>query len=266
MPVWIDTHAHLNDDEKFGDDLPAVLAAAAAAGVAQIVVVGIDAASSRRAVALAEAHEQLFAVVGIQPNYVTQQSPGDWDAILELAEHPKAVAVGETGLDRHWDYAPIDDQRAWFLRHLDLAAETGKPVVIHNREAEDDIVAVFEQFRSRTQNRPITGVMHSYCGTPEAAARCVEFGLHVSFAGMLTFKKNDDLRTLAAGIPTDRLLVETDAPYLSPEPVRGRRNVPTHVVHTGACLAGLHDRAADEMAAITTANARRLFGLPETAA
>ena len=256
--TWIDTHAHL-DDDRFAADLPAVLARAAAAGVVRVLTIGVDLATSLAAVRLAEAHPMLAAVVGVQPNHAAEAAPGDFEQIARLAGHPKVVAVGETGLDRYWDRAPFALQLDHFARHLALARDCGKPVVIHCRDAEADVVAVLRaEFAARG---PVAGVMHSFSGDAATAAACVGFGLHVSFAGMLTYKTAGAIRAAAQVVPLDRLLVETDSPYLAPVPVRGKRNEPAHVAHTGAVLAGVVGVTVAELAAATTANARRLFGL-----
>ena len=260
--TWIDTHAHL-DDPRFAADLPAALARAAAAGVARVLTIGVDLATSLAAVRLAEAYPQLAAVVGVQPNHAAEAAPGDFEQIAELARHPRVVAVGETGLDRHWDRAPFALQLDDFARHLALARECGKPVVIHCREAEADVVEVLRaEFAARG---PVAGVMHSFSGDAATATACVGFGLHVSFAGMLTYKTADTVRAAAKAVPLDRLLVETDSPYLAPVPMRGQRNEPAFVAHTGAVLAGVIGVSVADLAAATTANARRLFGLPPDA-
>ena len=229
------------------------------AGVKAMLTIGITADSSRRAVELAARFPNVYAVVGIQPNYVSAAKPEDWDEIVRLADAPKVVGIGETGLDRYWDYSPIELQAEYFDRHLELARDLKLPFVVHCRNAEDDVVA---QLRRAAANGPLSGVMHSFTGSPETAAACCELGLHISFAGMLTFKRNDALRETAATIPAERLLVETDAPYLSPAPHRDKRNEPANVGLTCACLARCRDVTADEMAAATAANARRLFRLP----
>ena len=260
--TWIDTHAHL-DDPRFAADLPAALARAAAAGVTRVLTIGVDLATSLAAVRLAEAYPQLAAVVGVQPNHAAEAAPGDFEHVAELARHPRVVAVGETGLDRHWDRAPFALQLDYFARHLALARDCGKPVVIHCREAEADVVEVLRaEFAARG---PVAGVMHSFSGDAATAALCVGFGLHVSFAGMLTYKTADAVRAAAKVVPLDRLLVETDSPYLAPVPMRGKRNEPAFVAHTGALLAGVVGVSVAELAAATTANARRLFGLPPDA-
>jgi TatD DNase family protein len=260
---WIDTHAHLND-KLFDGRVAEVVRQAAAAGVSQILVVGIDLASSRRAVELAAEHQALFAVVGLQPNGLTEAAPGDFDEIARLARSPKVVAVGETGVDRYWDRTPMDVQQDFFRRHLQLARALDMPVVIHCRDAEWDAVETLRDFHA--EGRPIAGVMHSYTGGREACAEFLRMGLYVSFAGMATYKKNDDLRATAATVPLDRLLVETDSPYLAPEPHRGKfPNTPANAIHTGACLAMVHRVSTADLAAHTAANARRLFRLPTPA-
>jgi TatD DNase family protein len=253
----IDTHAHL-DDDRFAADLPAVLDRAAAAGVARAITVGIDAATSRAAVALARRFPaRLSAAVGIQPNHVAEVPPGDWDEIERLVAEPGVCAVGETGLDRYWDRAPFPVQEEYFDRHLDLARRAGKPVVIHCREAEADVVRVLTDDYER--NGPVKGVMHSFTGDAGTAAACLALGLHVSFAGMVTYKSAGELRAVAATVPLDRLLVETDSPYLAPVPVRGRRNEPAFVAHTAACIAGVLGVSVERLAEATTRNARDLF-------
>jgi TatD DNase family protein len=263
-PELIDTHAHL-DDSRFADDLPAVLDRAVAAGVTRVLTIGIDLATSRAALALAARFpDRLAAVVGIQPNHVAEAGPADFDEVARLAADPRAVAVGETGLDRYWDRAPLALQEEYFARHLELARRLGKPVVIHCRDAGPDVVQVLRAEFDRAG--PVRGVMHSFTGDAGTARACLGLGLHLSFAGMLTYKTAADLREVAKHVPPERLLVETDSPYLAPVPVRGKRNEPAFVAHTAACLAGLLGVTAEELAATTTRNARELFGLGENGA
>ena len=256
-----DTHAHL-DDPRFDGIRDEVIARAAAAGVMHVVSVGTTIETSRTNVKLAERFDAVAAAVGIQPNCTAETRPGDWDMIVRLVESPEVVALGETGLDRYWDYSPIDTQRDYFDRHLQLSQQRGLPIVIHMRDCEEDVLAMLREARQRG---PIGGVLHSFSGTAEGAAQCVELGLHISFAGMVTFKKADALRTIAAQVPADRLLIETDAPYLTPAPHRGKRpNEPAHLIHTAKCLADVRQETLDQLAALTTANARRLFGTRES--
>jgi TatD DNase family protein len=257
----IDTHLHL-DEEAFRTDQDAVVARALEAGVGTMLTIGITAATSSAAVELAQTYPSVYAAVAIQPNYVSQAAPGDWEAVQELVTRPKVVAVGETGLDRYWDYAPFDLQVEFFDKHLDLARRLGLPFIVHCREAEKDVVA---QLQRAAEKGPLRGVMHSFSGDAETAMACVELGLFISFAGMLTFKKNDALRAVAAQVPLDRLLVETDAPYLAPTPYRGKRNEPAYVRHTAEVLAGVRKLTLEEIAETTTTNGRRLFGFGESA-
>jgi TatD DNase family protein len=255
----IDTHAHL-DAEQFAADLPAVLDRARAAGVETMIAIATSAPSSAVCVSLAASHSQLFATVGIHPNNIMQASPTAWDEVLALIEKERVVGIGETGLDRHWDDTPFPVQEEYFVRHLELARRHNRPVVIHCREAETDMLRVLRAEFDR--HGPIRGVMHSFVGDTAMAEACRAMGLHLSFAGMLTYKNATDLRETAAKQPLDRVLVETDSPYLSPVPLRGKRNEPAHVVHTAACLAGLLGMDVERLAEQTTANARQLFGLP----
>ena len=257
----IDTHAHL-DDEQFAGDLEDVFSRAREAGVEAIICPAITAASSETVVGLAKAHPMLSAAVGIQPNYASQAAPGDFDRVAQLAEHRRVVAVGETGLDRHWDFTPFEMQRDYFDRHLRLAQQRDLPVIIHCREAEDDTLVMLREAVSRG---PLRGVMHAFSGDEAFAEACLELGLCVSFAGAVTYrnKKFQSLRAAARRVPDDRILVETDSPYLVPHPLRGKikRNEPAHVVHTARDLAELRDQSVDQLTALTTTNARRLFAL-----
>jgi TatD DNase family protein len=253
----VDTHCHL-DEDSFADDVETVVNNATENGVAAIVTIGTDAASSRRSVELAERFPSVYAVVGIHPNYTAAAVDGDWEVIEELSHHPRVVAVGETGLDRYWDYAPPELQRDYFLRHLDLSRRLGKPFVVHCRDADEE---VREMLRKDAEQGELNGVMHSFCQSAESAEECLGMGMHLSFTGMLTFKRNDELRAIAANLPKERLFVETDAPYLSPVPFRGKRNEPAYVQHTLNALAEAHNLTPEEMAEITTANACRFFGI-----
>jgi TatD DNase family protein len=254
----IDTHAHL-DDPRFAEDLADVVARAEAAGLERIVTIGTDASTSRTSIELADRFPLLRAAVGIQPNHVAEAQPGDWKVILGLVSHPKCVAMGETGLDRYWDRAPFPLQEEYFARHLELSRKVGKPVVIHCREAEADVVRMLRaEFQA---GGPIAGVMHSFTGDAATANACLEMGLHISFAGMVTYKNAEDLRRVAATIPLDRLLVETDSPYLAPVPHRGKRNEPAYVVHTAELLAKVLGVTAQVLDEHATRNARSLFGL-----
>lgn len=253
-----DTHAHLNVD-AFHGNVDGVVQRAKQAGLVGIMVIGIDAASSRRACDLAAEYPGfLYAAVGIQPNSAAEARDDDFDTVRELAGYPGVRAIGETGLDCYWDDTPIELQHRYFDDHLQLCRDTRLPMVIHMRDSGDLIV---EQLRN--QSSVPAGVMHSFTGDQRLAEHCLELGLYISFAGMVTFKKSDELRQVAKFVPENRLLVETDSPYLSPEPLRGRRpNEPARVEHTLRCLAEVRGVKADELARVTTENARRLFQLP----
>ncbi|MBN9119503.1 MAG: TatD family hydrolase [Planctomycetes bacterium] len=256
--MLIDTHAHLFDD-RFAKDLPAVLDRATAAGVERVVCLGIDVASSRASVAIANAHPLVVAAVGIQPNHAAEAEPGDWNEIVKLAEtESRVVAIGETGLDRYWDRAPFTLQEEYFGRHIELARRLDKPFVIHCREAEADVV---KALRAETAKGTFRAVMHSFSGDLATARACLEMGLYVSFAGMVTYPTAQNLRDVAKEVPLDRLLVETDCPYLAPQPVRGKRNEPAFVAHTAALLAQVKGVSVAEIEEYTTNNARELFGL-----
>ncbi len=258
---WIDTHVHL-DAEPFDADREEVLARARRSGVEQMVCPALSAASSRAVVRLAESHEAVHATVGIHPNFAAEAVAGDLDRVKELIGHPRVVAVGETGLDRHRDFTPIEVQREYFDRHLRLAQERDLPVVIHCREAEADVLPVLKEAIGRG---PLAGVMHAFSGDETFAEACLELGLHVGFAGQVTYtnRKFEPLRRAAAIVPDDRILIETDSPYLVPHPLRGkqRRNEPAHLIHTARCLAELRRQTLEEIAGHAWANARRLFRL-----
>ena len=253
-----DTHAHLNVD-TFADSVDEVVQRAKDAGVVGINVIGIDAVSSRRACDLAAEYPgYLFAVVGIQPNSAAEAKPEDWKTIEILAAYPGVRAIGETGLDCYWDDTPLPLQQEYFDRHMELCRQTALPMVIHMRDSGDLIVEQLKQ-----QASVPAGVMHSFTGDLQTARHCLDCGLYISFAGMVTFKNGNDLREIAKLVPEDRLLIETDAPYLSPEPLRGRRpNEPARIQHTLRCLAEVRGVPAEQLANTTTDNAKRLFQLP----
>ena len=259
LPPLVDTHAHLADP-GLARDLAGVLERARAAGVVQVVAIGTDAVDSRAVLDFARAHRGIFAAVGVHPNDAARASALDWDQVIDLCGHDRVVAIGETGLDRYRDRTPFSVQQEWFTRHLDLAYQWNLPIVIHCRDSEHDII---DQLAGL--GRPIRGVLHSFTGDRDHARAFLDLGLHLSFAGMLTFtnKGLDALREAAATVPLDRLLVETDSPYLSPHPFRGRSNEPGRVAFTAERLAQVHGLTPVELARITTANARALFNLPD---
>jgi TatD DNase family protein len=254
----IDTHSHL-DDEQFDPDRDVVIERALAAGVETMIAVGTTAPTSAKCDEIAARYGSVFASVGIQPNYTAQAAPEDWDKVVALSRADRVVALGETGLDRYWDHAPLDVQRDYFDRHLRLSQITDLPFIVHTRESDAEVLAMLREARQRG---PLRGVMHSFTGTIETAAECMAIGLFISFAGMVTFKKSQELRDVAKQIPADRILIETDSPYLSPRPLRGKRNEPAHLTHTANCLAEVREVSVEQFIAETTENARRLFRFP----
>jgi len=257
--AMIDTHCHL-DDEQFDADRDAVVSRAAAAGVEAMIALGTTAASSQATLRIAETYGNVYAAVGIHPNSCAEAAPDDWDAVVAMLDHPRVVALGETGLDRYWDYAPIELQRDYFDRHLRVSQKRDLPVVIHCRDAWPDMLPMFQEAAARG---PLRAVMHAFSGDAAMAAECLELGLYVSFAGNATYtnKKFQPLRAAALAVPAYRVLIETDSPYLTPEPLRGRvkRNEPAHVAHTAAAIAALRCVPLEEFDRQTTANAKRLF-------
>jgi TatD DNase family protein len=245
----IDTHAHLTSL----DDADEAIGRAADTGVTRILTVGTNVDDCGRALELAERHDGVFAILGIHPHEAGTATTDDLAALRELLAHPKAVAVGETGLDWFRDYAPADDQRRLFAAELELAAELGKPVVIHTRAADDDTLAALA-------GHPGTVVLHCF-SSPHMLPTALERGWYVSFAGNATYPKAVDLRLAATQVPVERILAETDSPYLSPQPVRGKRNEPANVVHTLAALAQARGEEPAELESQIELNAAACFGL-----
>lgn len=255
--MLFDTHAHL-DDEQLADVASEVIEDARAHDVNHVLTVSTTLASCYRSVRLSETYPEIWAAVGIHPNSCHEANLQQWKEIRELVNHPRVVAVGETGLDGYWDFCPMDLQREYFLRHIELSHQSGLPFIVHMRECEPEMLETLAA--ARDAEGRLNGIMHSFCGSQQAADTCLDWGMHISFAGMVTYKKNDELRAIAATVPDDRLLIETDSPYLSPHPVRGRRpNTPAQVRHTLQCLADTRQVGFEELAAITTGNALRLF-------
>ena len=259
-PSLIDTHAHLAD-RRFRGRIDEVLAEARAAGVVQVVAIGTEAIDSVEVVEIARSHPEVFGSVGIHPNEAAGAEPDAWDRVQALARSDRVVAIGETGLDRHWDRTPFPIQQDYFARHLDLAQRLELPVVIHCRESERDVL---DQLAAL--HRPVSGVLHSFTFDRDSARRFLDLGLDISFAGMVTFTSNalDTLRDAAGFVPIDRILVETDSPYLSPHPFRGKPNSPAQVAITAARIAEVRGLPIADLAEATTRNARRLFQLPNT--
>jgi TatD DNase family protein len=247
----IDTHAHL---DALGDEPDAVVARAQAAGVATILSVGTSVAGCRATLALAERFDGVFAILGLHPHEAGSVADGEVDEVRTLLEHPKAVAVGETGLDYFRDYAPRDRQRALFERMLGVASDVAKPVVVHTRAADAETAAALVRHDG-------TVVLHCF-SSPHLLDPALERGWYVSFAGNVTYPKAVDLRLAATQVPRERLLAETDSPYLAPQPVRGRPNEPANVVHTLAALAEARGESVADLERQIERNAAACFGLP----
>lgn len=251
-----DTHCHL-DDEKFNEDREEACQRMLEAGVQRCVCVGSDLASSRRCVDFAKAHPGVYAAAGVHPHEAKDAPPDMLDALRRLLREERVAALGEIGLDYYYDLSPRDVQKRVMAAQVDLALEMDMPVIFHIRDAHGDMVDYF-----RSLKKLPSGIIHCFSGSPEIAREYVKMGFYVSFAGPLTFKKAPHLQAAAREVPLDRLLVETDSPYLAPEPVRGRRNEPANVVYTLKKLAELWKMPAEEMAAVTWENACRVYRLP----
>jgi len=252
----IDTHVHL-DHERFRNDLDQVIERAKSARVWPIVTVGADLASSRQAVECRRRYPGVTATVGVHPHDADSVSEGVLDEIRRLASDEGVVAVGEIGLDYHYDFSPRDVQRQVFAMQISLARELRLPIVVHVREAYDDVMAILKS----EQAEDVGGIIHCFSGDREVAKDCLDMGFYISVGGILTFADSSKLRQIVKGLPLDRILLETDAPYLTPVPFRGKRNEPAYVVHVAQALADLKGIAFDKVAEITTANASKLFGL-----
>ena len=251
-----DTHAHL-DDKKYDQDREEMLKRAQAKGIQHIVNVGYDLASSQRSIRLAEQFAFIYAAVGIHPHDAGETTEESFSKLRKLAEHPKVVAVGEMGLDYFRDLSPRDIQQQVFRRQLGLARAIGKPVIIHDREAHGDIMTILKE----EQAGQIGGILHCFSGSWEMAEQCLEMGFYLSIAGPVTFSNARKLVEIAAKVPLNRLLIETDAPYLTPEPYRGKRNESAHVALVAEKIASVRKITLEELAEATTSNGLRVFKL-----
>ena len=252
---FFDSHCHL-DAGHYGEDLSQVVLRARAAGVDGMAVIGTCANDSQAAIDFVKDHSGFVASVGIHPNDVGQALSTDWDEIIRLVVSGRAAAIGETGLDWFRDSSPQELQRDYFDRHIRLSRKMGLPLVVHMRESTADAIAMIREASSRGTVRAI---LHSFTGTSEQMMEAVELGCMIGVSGMITFRTAQALRDVAKMIPSDQLLLETDSPFLSPEPLRGKKNEPSHVVHTAHALAVLRDETIQRIAAVTTANAKRIF-------
>ena len=251
----IDSHCHL-DFPDFADELDAVVARAHAAGVERMVTIATRVARGEAYRALAERFAPVYFTIGTHPHQAAEEPDTDADAIRRFAAHPKCVGIGEAGLDHHYDYAPRDVAERVFRAQIGLARELDLPLVIHAREADDDVGRIL---REEMAAGPFAALLHCFTSSRALAETGLELGLYISFSGVLTFKNSADLRAIARECPLDRLLVETDAPYLAPVPHRGRRNEPAFVVSTAQTLAEVKGVSFDQIAAATRANTLKIF-------
>lgn len=254
--MFIDTHVHLNA-EQYDDDVEEVIERAREAGVTKMVVVGFDRKTIARAMELVEEHSFLYAVVGWHPVDAIDCTEEDLAWIESLAEHPKVVAIGEMGLDYHWDKSPKDIQQQLFRKQIQLAKKVKLPIVIHNRDATADVVRILEE----EDAKEVGGIMHCFGGSVETAKQCINMNFYISLGGPVTFKNAKTPKKVAAEIPLDKLLIETDAPYLTPHPYRGKRNEPFYVTLVADEIARIKEVSVEEVASVTTENALKLFNI-----
>jgi TatD DNase family protein len=253
--MLVDSHCHL-DFPDFQSRLRDVLAAAAAADVGRMVTISTHVAHVETYRALAEAHESIFCTIGTHPHNAALEPDVPAERLIELSRHPRCIAIGEAGLDYHYDKSPRDVQQRVFVTHIEAARATGLPLVIHARNADEDMIRILSDEMRRGR---FDAVLHCFSSGERLAQVGVELGLYVSFSGILTFRNSEEIRRVAVAVPQDRLLVETDAPYLAPVPFRGKTNEPAYVAHTARVLAEVIGVTDQEIAELTTANFYRLF-------
>ncbi|MBY0095491.1 TatD family hydrolase [Mesobacillus maritimus] len=254
--MLFDTHVHLNA-EQFNEDLQEVIDRAKAEGVERMVVVGFDRPTITKAIELCETYEFIYASVGWHPVDAIDMTPEDLEWLRDLSAHPKVVALGEMGLDYHWDKSPKDIQKEVFRKQIQLAKEVKLPIIIHNREATSDIVEILKEAGAAE----VGGIMHCFSGSVETAKECLEMNFYISLGGPVTFKNAKKPKEVAEAIPLDRLLIETDCPYLAPHPYRGKRNEPAFVKLVAEQIAELKGITYEEVAKATTENAKKLFDI-----
>ncbi|MBN8194352.1 TatD family hydrolase [Bacillus sp. NTK074B] len=254
--MLFDTHVHLNA-EQFDEDLEEVISRAREAGVENMVVVGFDRPTIDRAMELIGQYDFLYAAIGWHPVDAIDMKDEDLAWIEELSEHPKVVAIGEMGLDYHWDKSPKEVQKEVFRKQIQLAKKVKLPIVIHNRDATQDIVDILREEGAEE----VGGIMHCFSGSPEVAQECVDMNFYISLGGPVTFKNARKPKEVAKEIPLDKLLIETDCPYLAPHPYRGKRNEPAYVKLVAEQIAELKEVSLEEVEKMTTENAKKLFNI-----
>jgi TatD DNase family protein len=258
--MWIDSHCHLNYDysPKSTEDL---VREALSEGVSHLMTIGTDLQSLPKVVAISEKFPNVHHSVGVHPHDAVTLAEGDLDRLREAAKHPKCRAIGEIGLDTYYQHSPLEVQLTQLRHQLELALETGLPVIIHSRDAEKALLEELTRYAEKLPQDRIPGIIHCFTGTREFGQACLDLGFYISFSGILTFKNAESLRESAKSFPLEKLLVETDSPYLAPVPFRGKKCEPRMVKQTGLMLAELHGRDPAEVARITSENARRIFKL-----
>ena len=259
--MLVDSHCHL-DFADFAEELDAVVARAMAAGVGMMVTIGTRLSEFDRVRAIAERYDNVYCSVGVHPHDAADEGQTDAARLVALARHPKVVGIGETGLDYHYERSPRAAQQTSFRAHIAAARETGLPLIVHARAADDDMIAIL---REEVGQGAFPGLLHCFSSGRALAEVALDLGFYISLSGIVTFKKADELRAIAATVPADRLLVETDAPYLAPIPHRGKRNEPSFIVHTLAQLSSIKCMESNDLSAATTDNFFRLFGKADRA-
>lgn len=254
--MLFDTHAHLND-AKFSEDIEETIVRAQQAGVEFINVVGFDRPTIEKALDLANRYDWIYASVGWHPVDAIDMTEKDLEWLEDVAKHPKVVALGEMGLDYYWDKSPKEVQKEVFRKQIQLAKKLKLPIIIHNREATQDIIQILKEERADE----VGGIMHCFSGSVETAKECIKMNFYISLAGPVTFKNAKKPKEVAKEVPLDRLLIETDCPYLAPHPYRGKRNEPAYVKLVAETIAELKGISLEEVAEITTDNAMKLFGI-----
>jgi TatD DNase family protein len=253
--MLFDSHCHLDYLARDGD-LEDVIARARAAGVTTMITICTKLSEFDVVRTIAEGHADIYCSVGVHPHEAEVEGQDDTRRLVAHAGHPKVVGIGETGLDYYYEHAPRQRQQDSFRAHISAARETGLPLIVHSRDADDDTADILREGRGQG---PYSGVIHCFTAGPELARAALDLGLYISISGIVTFRKAEALRAVVRDIPLDRLLIETDAPYLAPEPKRGKRNEPAFVAHTAAAVAKIKEVSVNELADTTAANARRLF-------
>ncbi|MFX0561019.1 TatD family hydrolase [Tepidibacillus infernus] len=252
--MLVDTHAHLND-EKFNEDRAEVIKRAKEVGVETIINIGYNRETILSTIELVEQYDFIFGAVGWHPNDAHEMKEEDFDWLKEITQHPKILAIGEIGLDYYWDFAPKEVQQEIFRKQIQLAKQVNLPIIIHDRDAHQDICSILREEGAKD----VGGIIHSFSGSMEMAKECIDLGFYISFSGPVTFKNAKKPKEVATHIPIDRILLETDSPYLTPEPYRGKRNESAYVKFVATKIAELRGMDVEEIAQITTRNAKQIL-------